>query len=293
VCDGSWFKYCGRIMLNGTAGAATNGTLMNEYAMLVAGGMLRRRAWRAEQTARVETTRARQVKSDFIGTMSHELRTPLNAIIGFAKLLREHEHRRLRAREIAAYADVISDAADHLLATVNDILDIAKMQAGKYPLEVGEVDLPALLGAIAAAFAEHAADAGVSLTSTLDPKFPVIAGDANKLRRAFANLVGNAIKFTPPGGRVAIEGGRGPDGGVRVVVRDTGLGMSKDEIEVALTPFAQVESGPARRWEGAGLGLPLAKALVELHGGRLEVLSARRRGTRVIVRLPRACGSAG
>ena len=126
----------------------------------------------------------------------------------------------------------------------------------------------------------------VRLESHIDPALPAVRGDPAKLRKVFGNLIGNAIRFTPPGGTVSVEARATEQGGATVCVRDTGLGMSSEEIAVALSPFAQVDAGRARWREGTGLGLPIAKALVQLHGGRLDIRSARSRGTEVTVALP-------
>jgi two-component system cell cycle sensor histidine kinase PleC len=237
---------------------------MGEYASVLADSTLRQRAWMAEHRARIETQLANKVKSEFIANMSHELRTPLNTVIGFAKLLGGHQRRQLRDTEIVEYADLIRDAATHLLSVINDILDISKIQSGKYTLDAREL----------------------SLHSDLDSDLPLVKGDPAKLRQAFCNLISNAIKFTPPGGTVSVQARPESDGGVAVFVRDTGLGMSKEEMSLAITPFTQVDGGRSRWREGTGLGLPIAKALIQLHGGGLEIRSAKSLGTEVRVSLP-------
>jgi two-component system cell cycle sensor histidine kinase PleC len=259
---------------------------MAEYSSLLAQSVLRQRAWLAEHTARIETQLASKVKSEFIANMSHELRTPLNTVIGFAKLIGEHQKRRLKDNEIVEYADLIRDAATHLLAILNDILDISKMQSGKYTLDAREVELDEILQVSLASFRPTAQEGNVELKSQIDPGLPTVKGDPAKLRQVFGNLISNAIRFTPSGGTVSLEARATEDGGATVCVRDTGLGMSSEEIAVALTPFAQVDAGHARWREGTGLGLPIAKALVQLHGGRLEIGSAKSLGTQVTVILP-------
>jgi two-component system, cell cycle sensor histidine kinase PleC len=273
-------------MLSGTAGPGKPNSLMAEYSSLLAESVLRHKAWFAEHTARIETALASKVKSEFIANMSHELRTPLNTIIGFAKLLGEHEKRRLKENEIVDYADLIHDAATHLLAIINDILDISKMQSGKYTLDAREVGLDEVLQVSLASFKPAAIDVQVRLESRIDPALPTVRGDPAKLRKVFGNLISNAIRFTPPGGTVSVEARAMEHGGAAVCVRDTGLGMSSEEIAVALSPFAQVDASRSRWREGAGLGLPIAKALVQLHGGRLDIRSARSLGTEVTVTLP-------
>lgn len=259
---------------------------MGEYATLVADAVLRQRAREAEHTARVEAELASKVKSEFIANMSHELRTPLNTVIGFASLISEYEQRRLSSGQIVEYAGLIHDAATHLLAVINDILDISKMHSGKYTLDAREVQLQEILQSSLAAFGQNATDLGVSIEGRFDPAAPAVRGDPGKLRRVFNNLISNAVKFTPPGGSVQVSAVALPDGGARVSIRDTGVGMTREEIAVALTPFAQVDAGHSRWREGAGLGLPIAKALVQLHGGKLEIFSAKSLGTEVAVTLP-------
>jgi two-component system, cell cycle sensor histidine kinase PleC len=275
-------------MLSGTLGPSKANTLMAEYSALLADSMLRHRAWLAENSARVEAQLAAQVKSEFISNMSHELRTPLNTVIGFAKLIGEHDRRRLGDAEIIEYADLIHGAATHLLAVINDVLDISKMQSGKYTLDAREVDLAEILQVALASHKMTAGEVGVLLDSRLEPGLPPVKGDPAKLIQVFSNLVGNAVKFTQRGGSVTVEARPQPSGGAAVYVRDTGLGMSEAEVAVALTPFGQVDAGHSRWRDGAGLGLPIAKALVQLHGGSIEISSAKSSGTEVAVMLPSA-----
>jgi two-component system cell cycle sensor histidine kinase PleC len=274
-------------MFGGSVGSSSSGSLMAEYASTLAGSMLRQRAWLAESTARLEKQLAGKVKSEFLANMSHELRTPLNTVIGFAKLLGEHERRHLKDAEIVEYADLIRDAATHLLAVINDILDISTIQSGSYSLDAHEVHLQEDLQVALASFRSTALELGIGLEADIAGELPAVRGDAAKLRKVFSNLIGNALKFTPPGGSVTVEA-RAQEADAVVRIRDTGLGMSKEEIAVALTPFAQVDARRSRWREGAGLGLPIAKALVQLHGGRLEIHSAKSLGTEVVVRLPAA-----
>ncbi len=261
---------------------------MAEYSTVLADSVLRHKAWLAEHQASIETQLASRVKSEFIANMSHELRTPLNTVIGFAKLLGEHEKRHLSDADVVEYADLIRDAATHLLAVINDILDLSKMQSGRFTLDAREVALEEVLHVSLAAFRGAALDVGVHLKGQLEPNLPQVKGDPDKLRQVFSNLIGNAVKFTPPGGMVTVEARASADGGALVNVRDTGLGMTKEEIAVALTPFAQVDASRSRWREGAGLGLPIAKALVQLHGGRFDIRSAKSLGTEVVIALPAA-----
>jgi two-component system cell cycle sensor histidine kinase PleC len=261
---------------------------MADYASVLADSVLRHKAWLAEHTARIETQLASKVKSEFIANMSHELRTPLNTVIGFAKLLGEHKRRQLKEAEVVEYAGLIRDAATHLLAVINDILDISKMQSGRFTLDALEVEIEEVLQASLAAFRPMADEAAVRLECRIDPHLPGVKGDPGKLRQVFSNLISNAVKFTPAGGTVTLEARAAADGGLLVRVRDTGLGMTSEEILVALTPFAQVDASRSRWREGTGLGLPIAKALVQLHGGSLEISSTKSLGTEVVVTLPPA-----
>jgi two-component system cell cycle sensor histidine kinase PleC len=275
-----------RMMLSASAGLSRQTSLMAEYSSLLADSVLRHKAWFAEHSARIETQLASKVKSEFIANMSHELRTPLNTVIGFSKLLGEHKKRQLEDADIVEYAGLIRDAATHLLAVINDILDISKIESGKFTLDAREVELDEVLNVALTSFRPAATQVGVQLESRIDANLPVVKGDPGKLRQVFNNLLGNAVKFTPPGGMVTLDARALADGGVSVHVRDTGLGMTKDEIIVALTPFAQVDASHSRWREGTGLGLPIAKALVQLHGGQLVIRSAKSLGTEVVVTLP-------
>ncbi|MGQ0673042.1 MAG: sensor histidine kinase [Hyphomicrobium sp.] len=273
-------------MLIGAFGKNRQSSLMGDYASLLGDAVLRHRARVAEHSARIEAELASRVKSEFIANMSHELRTPLNTVIGFSKLLSEHDKRKLRDAEIVEYAHLIHDSAGHLLSVINDILDISKMQSGKYTLDAREVYIEEVVQACVASFRTTAAEAGVTLEMRVPADLPPVRGDVTKLRQIFTNLISNAIKFTLTGGTVLIEAMRLADGSLLLLVRDTGIGMTEDELKVALTPFGQVDGGRSRWREGTGLGLPIAKALVELHGGELQVLSVKGQGTEVAVVLP-------
>lgn len=261
---------------------------MGDYASLVGEAILRQRTREAEHAARIEAELADRVKSEFISNMSHELRTPLNTMIGFSKILSEHDKRRIADTDIVEYAKLINAAAGHLLSVINDILDISKMQSGRYTLDAREVNIEDVLQATYLANRPAAREAGVSLDLEVADQLPLVRGDSSKLQQVFSNLVSNAIKFTLRDGAVKIEAMGLADGGVGVMIRDTGVGMSAQELKLATTPFGQVDGSRSRWREGTGLGLPIARSLVELHGGHLKIDSEKGRGTEVGIFLPSA-----
>ncbi|MFA5949881.1 MAG: HAMP domain-containing sensor histidine kinase [Hyphomicrobium sp.] len=263
-------------------------SLIQEYATLLGDAVLRHRVRTAEHRARLEAELTDRVKSDFISNMSHELRTPLNTVMGFSKLLSEHEKQKIGDADIVQYASLIHDAASHLLSIINDILDISKMRSGNFALEAEEVDLRLLLSECLEDISAPAAGAGLTLHTRVSVGLPAIRGDEAKLAQAFSNLLSNAVKFTPQGGDITFEAHEHSDGGVLISIRDTGIGMTPEEIRVALEPFGQVDGGRARWREGTGLGLPIAKALVELHHGQFMISSEKGRGTEVNLLLPPA-----
>ena len=269
------------------AGKKAN-SLMQEYSLLLGDAVLMHRARSAEQTARIEAELANRVKQEFISNMSHELRTPLNTVIGFARLLSEQSKLHSTEKQVAEYGNLILASAEHLLSVINEILDISKIQAGRFTINSQEVAVDKLLLAAIAGHAEAAQQAKVGIQHRIDANLLPVRGDAAKLKQAFDSLLANAIKFTLPGGSIALTANLAPKGGISVSIRDTGIGMSEEEVSVALTPFGQVDASRSRWREGAGLGLPIAKALIGLHGGNLNIASAKGIGTEVVVRLPNA-----
>jgi PAS domain S-box-containing protein len=237
------------------------------------------------QAAMAEAEAASHSKVAFLANMSHELRTPLNAILGFADMICSQIFGPNDQRYVE-YARFICESGTHLLNLVNDVLDMAKIDAGRLELSRAETDLGALVAAQAALLAPRAQARGIALEVDAVPQAVCVNADEQRLRQVVLNLLSNAIKFTPPGGRVSVRTALDPDGRACIAVADTGIGMTPDEIDLALQPFRQVETHMERRHEGTGLGLPISKNLLELHGGELRVESTKGRGTTVIALLP-------
>ncbi|HAP98454.1 MAG TPA: PAS domain-containing sensor histidine kinase, partial [Rhodospirillum rubrum] len=230
---------------------------------------------------------ANRAKSEFLTNMSHELRTPLNAIIGFSEVLHSEMFGPLGATQYLDYAASIRDSGRHLLDVINDILDVSRIEAGRATLFPEPLDFAEIVASVHRLVNQRAEAAGVRLKITLDPALPPLLGEARRLKQVLINLLGNAIKFTPAGGEIALSARGDEDKGQMVIeVSDSGIGMAPEDIPLALEPFRQIDGQLARRYEGTGLGLPLSKAFVELHGGTLRVDSTPGAGTRITVRLP-------
>jgi signal transduction histidine kinase len=217
--------------------------------------------------------------------MSHELRTPLNAIIGFSEIINGQLFGIIGNDRYLEYSGDILRSGRHLLEVINSVLDLARSESGKMMLDIQPTDMSEVLLDCVTMVREEIAAAGLNLgVSGLDRPLP-LSGDPAKLRQIFLNLLSNAMKFTPKGGRVWLEAAI-TQGGVAVTVGDSGIGMNPEDIDVAMQPFGQVDNRLERRYEGTGLGLPLTRALVELHGGAMIFDSAREKGTKVTVTFP-------
>jgi two-component system, cell cycle sensor histidine kinase PleC len=228
---------------------------------------------------------AGRAKSAFLANMNHELRTPLNAVLGFSEIIRD----KLLGKDLdryASYAGDIHRSGAHLLNIVNDILDISSIGADKLELHEEKVNFHAVVQESLVMVEQQAATRGVCLASAASDFGAFIFGDKTKLKQIAINLLSNAIKFTPMGGSIDIAVTAEGDGGLSLTIRDTGIGMSSDEIRDALELFHQVDSSLSRRFEGTGLGLPLAVQLTELHGGTLVIESTPGIGTAAVVRFP-------
>jgi len=258
------------------------GTLRTEAGFLVSSAIRDITARRRIEASFAEASKA---KSDFLAGVSHELRTPLNAIIGFSEMIRDAIMGPLDAR-YQEYAGDIAESGRHLQNIINDILDISKVEGGRLELRDEAVSIGETVGACRRIVAPMAEAAGVSLSIDVPTSLPLIRSDEVRFKQILLNLMSNAVKFTPDGGRVSVYAQTDAEGAV-IAVEDTGIGMKPEDIEIALEPFRQIDGALSRRFDGTGLGLPLAKALVELHGGHLDIQSALAEGTVVRVRLPR------
>ena len=229
---------------------------------------------------------ANQAKSQFLANISHELRTPLNAIIGFSEMIAEGLAGPIPAQQ-REYMGLVVQSGQHLLSVINDILDLARADSGKFELcdEPG-IDLGQIAAATIALMRRKSEAGGVFLSSTVGTDLPRLTADPTRLKQILLNLISNAVRFTRPGGSVTIAARQTEEGGIAFEVADTGVGMTEDEVKIALEPFGQVDARLSREHEGTGLGLPLARRLAELHGGSLRVDSEKDRGTRVTVTLP-------
>lgn len=242
-------------------------------------------AERALREAKTAAETANRAKSQFLANISHELRTPLNAILGFAEMLSKGLAGPVSARQ-REYADFIHQGGAHLLHVINDILDLVRVDAGRLELHDEEGVDPRRIAEASLALVRKRAEMGeVRLSCEIEDAVPLIVADPTRLTQILINLLSNAVKFTDAGGAVRLTVRRSAQGGLDFAVGDTGSGMTPAEIEIALEPFGQVESSLARRHEGAGLGLPLARRLAELHGAALDIESEKGRGTTVTLRL--------
>ena len=218
--------------------------------------------------------------------MSHELRTPLNAILGFSEILKSQLPPAVEEETRREYADSIWLSGRHLLNIVDDVLDMSKVEAGEMQLDRGPFDPVALLESCLRLVEKQAEQQGVTLISNIAGNLTAAYGDERRIKQVLINLLSNAVKFTPQGGRISVWLGPGADGGLQFTVSDSGIGIAPDDIGKVLTPFGQVETTYARRFGGTGLGLPIAKSLVEMHGGRFLLESTLGEGTKVSFTLP-------
>jgi signal transduction histidine kinase len=246
----------------------------------------REAAYEALRVAKEEAEAASRGKSGFLATMSHELRTPLNAIIGFSEMMLREVLGNLGNDQYRAYAADIHESGTHLLRIINDILDLSKAEAGKLELHEDVFDLRDTIRSVRQLIAARICSGGLSDQFELDASLPLLRADERKTKQVLLNLVTNAVKFTPSGGRIEVNGHFDPKVGVVLTVRDTGIGIAPRDFDRVLQPFEQVDSTISRSHQGTGLGLPLVKAIMELHGGSIALESKVGLGTCVTVTFP-------
>ena len=235
-----------------------------------------------EKTAQLEI--ANRHKSEFLANMSHELRTPLNAVIGFSEVLLEQMFGEVNPKQQEYLNDILS-SGKHLLSLINDILDLSKIEAGRMELEAQPFDLPAALDNALTLIKERAARNSIGLVVHVDPGIGEILADERKVKQVLLNLLSNAVKFTPEGGKITMSATLN-GGAVEVSVADTGIGIAAEDQQAIFEEFRQVGSDYARKREGTGLGLALARRLVELHGGTLTVASEPGKGSTFTFTIP-------
>ena len=242
------------------------------------------------EAAREEAERASAAKSAFLARVSHEIRTPLNAIIGFAEVMMEERFGPIGSERYKEYLKDVHTSGVHVLSLVNDLLDLSKIEAGKMELVVEQIDVNAIVGECVSIMQTQANQQRVIMRLSLAPRLPRIRADERSLRQILLNLLSNAVKFNEPGGQVIVSSALTDAGFVVIRVKDTGIGMSDDEIQIALEPFRQIAT--SRKMTGTGLGLPVTKALIEANHASFLIKSRKNEGTLVEVAFPSAQGLA-
>jgi PAS domain S-box-containing protein len=238
-------------------------------------------------SAKEVAERESRAKSEFLANMSHELRTPLNAIIGFSDAMRSQTLGEMGNERYLQYAEDIHLSAHHVLDIVNQILDLSRIEAGKVELEEAAVDVAELLERCRRMIQAEIEKAELVLAIEVEPELPQVLADPAKLKQVVLNLLANAAKFTPAGGRIQVSSRLAPSGALEIQVVDTGIGMNSADIPKVLARFGRSEDAERQGHGGAGLGLSITKSLVELHGGTLTIVSRKSKGTRATVSLPK------
>jgi len=239
----------------------------------------------AAQQAKAAAEAASQAKSRFLATMGRELRAPLNAVIGFAEAMLREADQPSSAR-VAEFARQINESGRNLLGLINVILDVASVESGQFELAADPVDVARLVRTAIRQGDAAAQAAEITLAADLPRTLPKPRGDEQRLMQVLVHLLSNAVKFTASGGTVTLGARREPNGGVLIFVQDTGTGIAPDHLGLVFEPFRHVDAAQSRRFQGAGLGLYMARALVAAHGGQLTLKSRLGEGTTAEIRLP-------
>lgn len=243
-------------------------------------------ARQALQAAKDEAEAANRAKSYFLANVSHELRTPLNAVIGYSEVLREEIFGPMENAKYHEYSKDIHASGVHLLELIEDILDLSKIETGNIAMEEGEIDVPLMIGDTVRIAAPAIQTGSFDIIVEIAPHFPVILADEVRLRQILLNLLSNAFKFTPEGGRIVVKADINSSGEPEFTVRDTGIGIAEADIPQVMAPFGRIRQPHVDNDRGTGLGLPLSKSLVEMHGGTFRISSKLGGGTEVIFTLP-------
>lgn len=237
--------------------------------------------------ARQRAEAASQAKSEFLANMSHELRTPLNAIMGFSEVMKHEAFGKLGSRQYVDYATHIHDSGQHLLGLINDVLDLSRIEAGRFAIRAVEIDVCEAVANAMSMFDIRTRQAGIELKANLDPNLPLLLADERGFRQILLNLLSNAVKFTPAGGTVTVFARRSTGAGMDVGVADTGAGIDPADVATVFEAFGQGRHDISANEKGTGLGLPIVRGLVEAHGGKVRLDSVLGKGTTVVCTFPR------
>lgn len=273
-------------MLAKTLGSGTSSTLLSEYASALGDATLRQRAHVAEHSARVEAELASQLKSEFIANMGRELRAPLNTIVGFSRLLMEYKDSDPSPENVVQYSKMITDEAQHLLAIINDILEVSKIQSGRCKIDKRPLDIEDILSSCMSLLLPESKKCDVHLNCTIDRNVPIVNGDAFRLTQIFTKVISSAVQRGPKGCRVEVHAKTSHAEGACVTIDDNSDGLSDEEMALVLTPFHLTEMDRWRKREGTGFELAIAKALAELHDADFQMINKDEGAMQIVIEFP-------